>query len=258
MATLPNPDSGSDFLVKLAFGTTSGYIRVAGLGATPAVAAAPYDVWEGAASTYPWMTAATALEAASSSAQDGAAGTGIASILVQGLDAAFNPINQTVQMNGITPVALPTSLFRINSVTVSTKGAGAAANGVTNAGDISIRDAGAGTVRAFMSAGAGFARQSQYTVPLGFTLQVLTQDFSMNAPANGRSASFSIYLGPSNGVARLPKVVPIGQSGTVQTAVPGLVLPEKTDFMHRVTELNTAGAKYYSAWNGVLKLNAAN
>lgn len=156
----------------VALGRVPGATRTVRLGNNPDVdiLTVPETVWPNGG-VYPWMTAATSLEAVSTSAQDGAAGSGAATITVPGLDANFTPTTLTVALNGTTPVALSAQLLRVQIATVTALGAAGALGG-TNVGDIIIRDAGGGTVRAIIPAGYGISRSSTYTVPANRTLVI--------------------------------------------------------------------------------------
>lgn len=132
-------------------------------GYNPSVSTTAATVWSvGSASSYAQLTSGTALEAVSSSANDTAAGTGARTILVQGLDEDYVPFQETVTLNGTTPVALAnTSVVAINSVRVLTAG-----SGLTNAGNIDIRTVSGSTVKSRISSnveGVGKARDFIYT-----------------------------------------------------------------------------------------------
>src|SRR3972149_2497177 len=103
--------------IEVAFGAVPGHTRVSALGSNPDVdtGTLPEDVWDGGG-LYPFMTAATFLEVLSSSVNDSAAGTGARTITLFGLNASYVPVNQVITLNGVTPVAIPTALFRIQNI----------------------------------------------------------------------------------------------------------------------------------------------
>lgn len=136
-----------------------------------------YDLWSGAASgftEYPWFTAASTLEIASSSALDTDGGTGVRSVLVFGLDEDYNQINELVTLNGQTPVATTKSFlrtFRMYGVDVGSLR--------TNAGNIWAQGS-SGTwssgvpasntyKQAVITTGRGQTEMAIYTVPAGYT-----------------------------------------------------------------------------------------
>jgi len=79
------------------------------------------------------------LDVCSSSAADAAAGTGARTIEIYGLDYAGNLLNETVTMNGQTPVQSSSAFWRVFMAKVSTAGTGR-----KNAGDIYIYKTGTG------------------------------------------------------------------------------------------------------------------
>jgi len=242
-----------EYFAQIGFGLIQGLSRVTGLGHNPSIAAAPADIWSGGG-LYPWMTAATSLEMVSSSANDAAVGTGCRTVLVSGLDINYVAISELVTLSGTTPVALLNQYFRINSLIMMSAG-----SGKTNAGTVTLRDAGAGTTRALIPLiggnGVGISRQSQYTVPAGFTLQILSQYIGINGSGASRTADVSTYIQSSLGYYRLP-VVLTAQDGNPyrHDGVPGLTLVEKTDFQHRCTAIS-ATVELTGAWLGILRKN---
>jgi hypothetical protein len=109
--------------------------------------------WELAASTqYVFPSSAVVMALVSSSASDTAV-----QVLVNGLDADYVAISETITLNGTVAVNTTKSYLRINSaVTV----------GSTNAlGNISITNG--GVTYGYISIGVGRTQMAQYTVPAG-------------------------------------------------------------------------------------------
>lgn len=209
------------------------------------------DIWTGGG-LYPWMTAATSLEILSASASDEAAGIGARTVNIQGLNAAFGEVSQTITMNGVTPVAIPTQIYRINAVSVVTVGS----NGV-NVGDITIRDAGGGTTRAVVQAGYGISRQSQFTVPLGYSMIVEQVLLSINRPSTARDATVASYVKPDGLSSRMAVELSIDGNPFNQPLIVAVALPEKTDFGLRCNYVSAVNTDITAAWFGILKLNTA-
>jgi hypothetical protein len=242
-----------EYLIQIGFGLVPGVSRVTGLGHNPSIAAVPADVWSGGG-TYPWLTAATSLEMVSSSASDAAAGTGTRTVLVAGLDANYVAVSETVTLNGTTPVALLNQYFRINSLIQMSAG-----SGKVNAGTITLRDSGGGSTRGLIPViggqGIGISRQSVYTVPAGFTLQILSQYIGVNGSGATRTVDVSTYIQSSLGYHRLP-VVLSAQDGNPyrHDGIPGLTLTEKTDYCLRCTAISST-VELTGAWLGILRKN---
>jgi len=247
------PGGTRDFFAEVGFGGLTNYRRITALGNNPDIdiASTPEDIWTGGG-PYPWMTAATALEIVSSSVDDTSAGTGARTVLVAGLLDTYAEQSQTITLNGTTAVAIPTNLFRINSALITSAG-----SGKVNAGTLTIRDAGGGTTRAIIPAGYGITRQSIFTVPAGWTLQIVSQFFGFNTVAGGNKfAKFATFIQSSSGFYRMPLELAIGDEPPYRhDGIPGLIVTEKTDFALRCTSVSNDNTDLTAAWLGVMKLN---
>lgn len=241
-------DYTRDFLLDIGFGAIAGYSVVNVLGHNADIDAAE-DIWPGGGD-YPWMTGATSLEVVSTSANDAAAGTGARTIYVTLLDANYVQSSVTVTMNGITPVAIAGTWFRINGAFVLSGGSGG-----VNAGDISIRNAGGGTTRCLVTAGDGIAKQSQYTVPAGYSLALRSFLYCINRPSTVRDATISGYIKTIAGAVQYPAEVSVDGNPISFKADPTLALPEKTDFGLRCTYVSATNTDLSAAWGGILKRN---
>lgn len=114
-------------------------------------------VWEGltiSGGAYAYPSSAAQLVLVSDSASD----TSALSVQIQGLDANYAPITETIAMNGTTNVTTTNSFLRINLMTTT--------NGL-NVGNITAKIS--STTYAKISAGIGQTQMSLYTVPKGYT-----------------------------------------------------------------------------------------
>lgn len=186
--------------INQSMGGVPGYTRVALLGHNPSIGSGvAADVWEGGGN-YPLLAAASQLEVVSTSAADTAAGTGARTVLIQGLDANWLPISETVTLNGTTPVTTVNSYLRVNLFTTTTSG-----SGKVNAGDLTLRVVAAGATQSIARAGYGFGRQAVYTVADNTSLFCGSFQFSVFTPNNTTfSAVFGIQQISGVGNARIP------------------------------------------------------
>lgn len=244
---------GMDFDTAVGLGMIPGVRRVTALGSNPDIdtASVPEDVWS-VGGLYPWMTASTALEIISTSASDAAAGTGARTVTIFGLDANYLEVNQTVTLNGLTPVAIPTSLFRVNSALIMSAGS----NG-TNVGDINIRRVTGGTIQAQIPVGYGITRQAIFTVPAGNTLSVHSILFAQTKTGGvERNVTVSNFIQSPNGFYRMPLEVSVSQLTPYRhDGKPGITLAEKTDFAFRVTSASSNDVSLTVAFLGTMYLN---
>ena len=138
--------------------------RKYGYNASVGTALAPVSPLGGAIT---WPTAAATLTAESSdNTDDKVSGVGAHTVVIYGLDANFQNVQESVTLNGTTPVATTASFIRVNRVSVATVGA----YGGINTGNISVKH---GTdLLAYVPAGYGTTQQVIYTVPAGYTAVV--------------------------------------------------------------------------------------
>ena len=105
-----------------------------------------------------WALVAATLSITSSSVNDVAAGTGARTLMVEGLDDSYNIVQESITLNGLTPVTSLFQYLRVNRAYVITAG-----TVEKNDGDITLSD-GVG-VMAFIEASAGQTTKATYTVP---------------------------------------------------------------------------------------------
>lgn len=139
----------------------------------------PEDIWDGGG-LYPWPTSAQATTIASANAADTAAGTGMRTARVFGLDTDYLEVQEDVTLNGLTPVALSNQYLRVYRAYGLTWG-----SGETNAGNIDIQHG--ATVIARISAGRGQTLMAIYTIPANWPTVSLV---SASATIGKQAASF--------------------------------------------------------------------
>lgn len=106
-----------------------------------------------------WPATAAATTVVSSSGDDDVGGTGATEIHVQGLDANWEIVTQTVTLTGAVAVTLPTPLLRCFRMWVTVSG-----SGNVNAGNVDCKHA--ANVVCRILADAGQSLTTGYTVPL--------------------------------------------------------------------------------------------
>ena len=238
---------------------TSRVRRITALGNNPDVdqGTVPETIWPGGG-LYPWKTSAGALEVVSSSVEDSPSGTGMGAISLTLLDGNYNETIVPVTLNGTTAVAISGTWLRVNSGITAVKGSGASAIGAVNSGDIIVRDSGSGTTRAIIPAGKGILRQAVYTVPAGYTLQIISQYLAFNRGTGGgatRYLTVTGYIQNSLGVARRPLDLSCNGEAYRHDGIPGITLPEKTDFAMEVISVSADNSDITGAFLGILMKN---
>lgn len=203
-------------------------------------------LWTLASTAYPYLSAAQVITVSSTSVLDTAAGTGARTLFISGLDASYNPISETVTLNGMTAVNTVNSYLRVNRSWVTTAGSGGA-----NAGAIHV---GYGTVTAgvplntlaHIAIGNNQASFSVYTVPAGFTAYLVGIEYGGGAAAGlGNPAFFelSTWVRDFGGVFRNRGRIPIEATGGGSFSYSvALTVTEKADFDLRGRANTGAGA----------------
>lgn len=138
--------------------------------------------WE-VASDYTFPSSALTMSLVSSSASD----TSV-SVLLIGLDADYEPIQEVVALNGTTSVTTSIPFFRINDAVVSSGNA---------VGNITISNG--GTTYAKILAGTGRDQKAVYTVPAGHCFFLMRIDAFCTDSNGGKAAQFRNFSGLSDG-----------------------------------------------------------
>jgi len=137
-------------------------------------------IWDGGG-LYTYLTSAGVLTVTSSDSDDSASGTGARTITVEGLDANYNQVSETLTVGG---GAGSVEFFRVFRAFVATSGSSG-----TNEGTISIAQ-GATTLAQIRTVGSptvsglGQTFMSIYTIPAGYTGYIYQLDVS-TAKAEG-------------------------------------------------------------------------
>lgn len=185
-----------DLLFAIGRGKVSGYRLMRKWGLNEDIDAGTEDVWEnGGIRTLP--AAAAVVSTVSTSAEDGVAGDGILTMTIEGLDANYVEIAETITMNGTSAVLTSASFLRINRMYGATAGSTGDAAGVITA---SI----SGNAQATITVAHGQTLQVLYTVPAGHTLYIASLVLAtgkVGAAANLK-AQLMVHDGTADGVWR--------------------------------------------------------
>jgi len=146
------------FDLQVARNQIAGHQTVSIFGYQSAITTTFIPVWENA-TTYTYPTSASTMTVVSTSANDNTA----ASILINGLDSNFNPISETIFLNGTTGVTTVNSYLRINSLIMMSGGTGFK----TNQGVITVKQS--ANIVAQINTGVGKSQSTIYTVPNGYS-----------------------------------------------------------------------------------------
>ena len=211
------------FELQVARGMVDGHtpLNIFGFASVGSTALGP--LWEGqtlSGGAYAYPSSAAPLVLVSDSASD----TSALSVQIQGLDANFAPITETIAMNGTTNVTTTQSFLRINLMSTT--------NGL-NVGNITAKIS--STTYAKINAGIGQTQMSLYSVPAGYTfyLYYVQADASIGFTSSNYMKYVEYNKDNTTGEVNLLSQTTFVQSLNVPFSTP-VAHTEKTDIQWQI------------------------
>jgi len=216
------------FDLQVARGQIQGHSTVNIYGFQVSVTTTNIPVWE-VAGAYAYPASATTMNLVSTvNSGPDLSGT---TVLIQGLDANYAVISETVALTGTTVAVTTKSYLRITNMTVT---AGAPT------GTITLKNLANSVTYAQINPSIGRTQMAIYTVPAGYTFYLSRIDAYTSA--NGSSADWIQYRNvatSSAGVTTLSQQAPFTNTYHAQRVMPR-PFPEKTDIqLQAKTSANT-------------------
>ncbi len=179
-------------------------------------------------SVRPLPAAALSMSVSSTSTSDLPASTGAHTVLIQGLDANYNEISETVTLNGQTAVPTTQAFIRVNYAVVTTAGSSNSA-----LGDIYI---GSGTVTAGVPAvvyqiikfNYNASLTGSYTVPAGYTAYVSQGLFSAGQPGGSAQVEGKLYVIGQNNIRTAIAITTVNNGAADYAFEYPIAVPEKS------------------------------
>ncbi len=250
-----------DSEIDIANGRYVGYSIINKAGRNPDVdtGSVPQDVWSlgGIYTGFP-VTAGETITVVSTSASDAAAGVGARTIRIFGLDANYNTQEETITLNGVTPVAGVLIFTRVHTAFVVTSGV---SNIAFNVGTITIRHT-TTVANVFLTLLPGFNQSncSAYTIPAGFTgyIKSITANVESGTSSATSAVDYSLFIQDALKTTaprlRRPSSTYYGFS-TTDKIFGGLPIPEKTDIVIRVTAVSNNNTVISVTYDVLLVMN---
>jgi hypothetical protein len=207
------------FGLQVARGQIQGHTSFQVFGYNPDLDTSEESVWPDGG-VIPHPTTASVLTIVSTNAADASAGTGARTVFIEGLNASYNVVSETVTLNGTTGVSTTNSYMYVNAFTVLTVG-----SGESNAGEITAK-VGA-TLYDLIAVGYNNRTTAHYCVPAGYSAYI-TSGVITAGQASG-STSVTAYLkqhGP-DGVLRIGAVSTLNNGSVQYDFDPPYRIPEK-------------------------------
>lgn len=215
------------FELQVARGQIQGHRNVTVFGFNNDVDTTQVSVWP-LPSLITFPAAALQMTVSSTSANDTSAGTGARTIVVQGVDANYNEVSETVTLNGQTAVTMTAALLRVNYAYVATAGSGNSA-----AGDIYI---GTGVVTAGVPATTydiikfdyNNTTTGSYTIPAGYSAYVSQGLFSSGQAGGSNQVQGRLLTRGVDNIRRTAAITTINNGVANYVFEYPLMIPEKT------------------------------
>jgi len=227
--------ASTDFILDVGYGLRPGYdnVQVAGINRDIDTANIE-DIWNiGGVKT--WFTTAVQLDIVSTDTGDTSAGAGARSLIIEGLDANFDPLPpEIIALNGTTTVTTVNSYIRVNLAAVNSSGTYGSTTAGANLGTITVEQTGGGNPQAQLDIGKGRSENTHFTIPNGKCAQILQAILTVD-DASPAEIDFIIREDADIIVAPFsPKIiVPIGVATPAGVHVipldTGIALAPKTD-----------------------------
>ena len=243
--------------IPIAGGFVDGYSAIHKFGRNPNVGNVPETIWMyGGIYQYLDVGSDSTVYAYSASTDDGPGNDGARTVTVQGLDNDFNPIEETITVNGAASTA---SFLRVYRAFVATAGVLAA-----NDGDviISTAAAGGGTVLADIgvigsgtTTGLGQTQLALYTIPAGKTGYLTTWNVGVSPMNNAVTVTLKSRELDGSAPFRSRDIMDIVGGYTTQNYSIPIRFPEKTDI--EVRAAGDTGSVISSSFDIILVDNEA-
>jgi hypothetical protein len=184
-------------------------------------------VWpQGGVLTRP--AAALAMKVSSSSADDDAAGTGARTVVIQGLDADYNEVSETVTLDGQTAVTMTVEMIRVNYLFVASAGSGATAAGTIYVGTGTVTSGVPATIYNMIAVGYNASLTGSYTVPAGHTGYVVSGLFTAGQLSGTQAVTGELSLINSDLIKRVAAISTLNNGVASYPFDYPVVVPQKT------------------------------
>jgi len=236
--------------INIARGLVRGASVIHKFGRNPSVGGAPETIWE-QGGIYTYLTVASTVYVSGADAQDSVAGTGARTVTVQGLDASYNAIEETLTVDGAVSTK---SFLRVFRAFVASAG-----SLLTNKGDVLVSTgaSGGGTVLAKIATigtgtvyGQGQTNLALYTIPAGKTGYLTNWNVGVGAYNDAVTANLYTREAGNGLIFRTRDVMDVPGGLHQRIYQVPFALPEKTDI--EVRAIASTGTNMSSTFDIIL------
>jgi len=176
----------------------------------------------------PLPAAALQMKVSSSSANDTSNGTGARTVFLEGLDASYEEISETITLNGQTEVLTTQSFLHINNAYVATAGSGLSAAGDIYFGTGTVTAGVPATVYDLIKFDYNQRITGSYTIPVGFTGYLSQGLFSAGQPGGSAQVAGRLLTIGTDGIRRAAAITTVNNGTADYVFEYPLAIPEKT------------------------------
>jgi len=156
-----------DPYLEISKGNVPGHLRIHKFGHNEALSTSFETIWSGS-NLYTYPGVATLMNISSSDVDDLAGDTGAWNVTVYGLDAGYNFINETLQLNGQNPVSTTLQYLRVYRMIVRESGTTGYNEGIIYLGTGAVVAGAPANKYGIIDANYGQTFMTQFTVPDGY------------------------------------------------------------------------------------------
>ena len=215
------------FELQVARGQIAGHRSVTVFGFNPDVDTAEVSVWP-LQSLITRPSVALQMRVSSTSANDTAAGTGARTIVIEGLNANYDEVTETVTLNGQTFVSTTASFLRINYMYVATSGSSLSAAGDIYVGTGTVTAGVPATVYDIIKFNYNDTISGSYTVPAGHTAYLSQGLFSTGQASGSTQVQGRLLASGIDGIRRTAAVTTLNNGVADYVFEYPVPFPEKT------------------------------
>lgn len=232
------------FGLQVSRGQIMGHRAVTIFGYNPDVDTSEETIWTGGGIiTHP--AAAGVLKVSSGSTNDAAAGTGARTIVINGLDANYNEISETVTLNGQTPINTIKEYLRVQNLYVATAGSGLTAAGIIYVGTGVVTSGIPDTIYNQIAVGDNASLTAHYTIPAGYTGYFTYGNIGSGQLTGSHQITGRLLTSGATDIRRTAAIVAFGSGVQNFNFSEPLEIPEKTDV--EASAVSSAGNTQVSA-----------
>lgn len=236
--------------LNIARGLVRGASVIHKFGRNPNVGGTPETIWE-QGGVYTYLTVASTVYVYGADAQDGAAGTGARTVTVQGLDADYNEIEETLTVDGAVSTQSFLRVFRAFVASAGSlqtnKGNVLVSTGASGGGTVLAKIATIGTGTVY---GQGQTNLALYTIPAGKTGFITNWNIGVGAYNDAVTANLYTREVGNGLIFRTRDVMDVPGGLHQRIYQVPFTLPEKTDI--EVRAIASSGTNMSSTFDIVL------